>query len=60
LTRFYCSFLSIGFVAGNADAFVRLLSGIDCAVGAIRHEPRVVFKDFERGEENTAEMVVFD
>jgi hypothetical protein len=31
LTRFYCSFLSIGFVAGNADAFVRLLSGIDCA-----------------------------
>jgi hypothetical protein len=55
-----CSSFSIDFVAGNADAFVRLLPGIDCAIGALCHECRVVFKDFERGEENTVEMVMID
>jgi hypothetical protein len=51
------SFL-FNFVTGSADAFVRLLPGIDCAVGAFCHERRVVFEDFERGEENTVEMVM--
>lgn len=49
---------SIDFTTDNEDARIRLLPDTDRAVGALCHERNVVYEDFERGNENTVEMVV--